>query len=381
MDLALRLRGGKPRGALLQERRLVEYWDLDEPSAVSPEAVLLCRAGRVMKSLGAMFVSLPEGLEGFLPFDEMAGEVQPRPGDSLIVQVKKPSAGGKAAYVSMDVSLAGRLVMLLPLGRAAHASRRAGDPSALAALANKLKPEGMGLVLRMNAQGVPEEQILAEISLHISRWQEIIDRSKSLKAPAVLLSSPDPLTRMLRDLKEPIRQVISDDGKAAEALGLPFSLSEDPFALYGVEQQLAAALRRRVYLPSGGTLVLDPCEAALMIDVNTARDTRRSGDLILRTNLEAAEEIARLLRLRRAGGVILIDFIDMKSKEQQETVLVRLREALREDRILTEVLGFTRLGLVEMTRRKADAALPAQRLAEGGQDPDPEYIQPEDIDA
>ncbi len=381
MDLALRLRGGKPRGALLQERRLIEYWDLDEPPAVSPEAVLLGRAGRVMKSLGAMFVTLPEEKEGFLPFDEMAGKVQPRPGDSLIVQVKKPSAGGKAAYVSMDISLAGRLSMFLPLGRAAHASRRAGDPSALASLANRLKPEGMGLVLRMNAQGVPEEQILAEIGLHLSKWQEIINRSKSLKAPAVLLSSPDPLTRMLRDLKEPIRQVISDDGKAAEALGLPFSLSEDPFALYGVEQQLAAALRRRVYLPSGGTLVLDPCEAALMIDVNTARDTRRSGDLILRTNMEAAEEIAKLLRLRRAGGVILIDFIDMKSKEQQETVLARLREALREDRILTEVLGFTRLGLVEMTRRKADAALPAQRLADGGQDAAPEYYQPEDNDA
>lgn len=381
MELALRLRGGKPRGALLQGRRLVEYWELDAPPAVSPEAVLLGRSGRVMKSLGAMFVTLPEEKEGFLPFDEMIGQVQPRPGDSLVVQVKKPSAGGKAAYVSMDVSLAGHLSMLLPLGKAAHASRRAGDASALAALANEFKPEGMGLVLRLNAEGAPKEQILAEICLHVSHWQDILNRSKTLNAPAVLLDAPDPLTRMLRDLKEPLRQVVSDDEKTAEALGSPYILSEDPFALYGVEQQLVAALRRRVYLPSGGTLVLDPCEAALMIDVNTARDTRKSGDLILRTNLEAAEEIARLLRLRRAGGVILIDFIDMKSKQQQETVLARLKEALREDRILTEVLGFTRLGLVEMTRRKADAPLPAQRLADGEGEPAPEDLQTEDIDA
>ncbi len=381
IELALRLRGDKPRGALLEDRRLTEYWDLETPPAVSPEAVLLGRAGRVMKSLGAMFVTLPEGKEGFLPFDEMTGDAPPKPGDSLIVQVKRPSVGNKAAYVSMDVSLAGRLSILLPLGGAAHASRRAGDSPALAALAAAMKPEGMGLVLRASAQGAVREEILAEIGRHVSQWQGLLMRSKSLSAPAVLQCAPDTLSRRLRDLRRPPDSVLTDDGKAAEVLGLPCTLSEDPFALLGVEQQLVSALRRRVYLRSGGTLVLDPCEAALLIDVNTAGDTRRGGDLILRTNLEAAGEIARLLRLRRAGGVILIDFIDMKSKEQQEAVLARLKEALREDPVQTEVLGFTRLGLVEMTRRKADVPLPAQRLDAGAKHPDDEFLIPEENDA
>jgi len=133
-----------------------------------------------------------------------------------------------------------------------------------------------------------------------------------------------------------------------------------------VETQLKKALSRRVYLPSGGTLLLDPCEAGLVIDVNTAGDTARGGDPMLRANLEAAEEIARLLRLRRVGGIVLIDFIDMRGERHRDAVLARLKDALRDDRTATEVLGFTRLGLVEMTRRRTEAALPARKMAAGG---------------
>ncbi len=134
-------------------------------------------------------------------------------------------------------------------------------------------------------------------------------------------------------------------------------LHEDPFGLYEVNRQLEQSLKRRVYLPSGGNVVLDQCEAALLIDVNSANDTRGEGGTALRVNLEAAGEIARLLRLRRAGGIILIDFIDMRDDAQRARVADALKSALREDRAITEVLGFTRLGLLEMTRRRADAPL------------------------
>lgn len=367
-ELLLCTRGEKPRAALTRDRRLLEYMELEAPCAVSPETVLLGRAGRVMKSLGAMFVQLPEGREGFLPFSEMAADAQPQPGDAMVVQVKKPPLGNKAAYLSMDVSLVGRLAMLLPLGGAAHASRRAGDPAALGALAGQLRPEGMGLVLRANAEGASRQDILSEISLHLAAWGDILAKSRNLRAPAVLREAPGALARLLRDVQDMPQRTVTDDEKAAAALGVPLVMSDDPFALYGVEGQLYQALRRRVYLPSGGTLVLDPCEAATLIDVNTAGDTRKAGDLILRTNLEAAAEIARLLRLRRIGGVILIDFIGMKEKDQQDAVLSKLKEALRGDRVVSEVLGFTRLGLVEMTRRKGETPIPAQRLSEGDEE-------------
>ena len=361
-ELLIRSRGDKPALALMKDRRLVEYWETEEDTAFQAGAVHLGRAGRVMKSLKAMFVLLMGGVEGFLPFDEMLAGPMPAPGTPLMVQIKKPSQGGKAAYLTQDIALAGRYAMLLPHGSFAHASRRAGDKKAMKLLARRLCPENMGLVLRANAEKAPQADIKQEIESRLALWQQVQEKSARTAAPALLLEAPSPLERLLRDEQELPDQVLCDEEKAAGNLNLPVRLHPDPFGLYGVEQQLYQALKRRVYLPSGGQLFLDPCEAALVIDVNTGKDSKKAGDLILRTNLEAAAEIARLLRLRRAGGIILIDFIDMESDAQRENVQSTLEEALREDRIVSEVLGFTRLGLLEMTRRKAETALKAQRL-------------------
>lgn len=356
-ELLLRTRGEAPALALVRDRRLVEYQSLREDLAFAAGAFYLGRAGRVMKGLKALFVTLAPGVEGFLPFDELKGEAQPAPGDSLLVQIKKPAQGGKAAYLTQDIALPGRAAMLLPLGKNAHASKRVKDQQALRALARRLCPEGMGLVLRACAEALPREQVRLEIEAHVTLWASLLEKARRASAPALLRPAPGALERLLRDERALPERVVADDERAAAALNLPVVVREDPFALYSVEQQLRQALGRRVYLPSGGFLVLDQCEAALLIDVNSGQDSRKAGDLILRVNLEAAVEIARLLRLRRAGGIILIDFIDMAGEAQQAQVRSALEEALKTDRVVSEVLGFTRLGLLEMTRRKAEAAL------------------------
>ena len=361
-QLIIQYHSGQPRAALLSDRRLVEYFELNEDPAQNPEAVLLGRAGRVMKNLKAMFVQLPGQQEGFLPFDEMPPGVKVNPGDALIVQIRKPARGEKAAFLTMDIGLAGRLVMLLPKSAASHVSKRAGDRGSLAPLAEKLRPQGMGLVLRASAEHAAEADIACEVEKHLTVWREIESKARLIKAPALLFPAPGPIERLMRDAQARPERAVTDDLERSAWFGLPQSFSDRPFALFQVEQLLKDARRRRVYLPSGGTLVLDPCEAATLIDVNTAKDTKKNGDAWLRANIEAAAEIARLLRLRRVGGIILIDFIDMREESQRETVLQAMREALREDPVTSEVLGFTRLGLLEMTRRKADVPLPAQRL-------------------
>lgn len=374
-EIALRSRGPSPALALLAERRLVEYWPLDEDLSLMAGAIYQGRAGRVMKSLGALFVTLAPGIEGFLPFDELAGAARPAPGDSLLVQIKKPAQGSKAAYLTCDVTLPGRYAMLLPRGSAAHASKRVQDRQALRALARRLCPDGCGLVLRANAEDVDKGLIQSEIASLQAQWQALVAEAQTGSAPRLLQGAPDALTRLLTDERQLPKRILTDEAKAAQGYGLPIQEFEDPFSLYSVEQQLHRALRRRVYLPSGGLLVLDPCEAALLIDVNTAQDNAKGGDLILRTNVEAAAEIARLLRLRRVGGIILIDFIDMETDAQRAVVQSALEEALLCDRVMSEVLGFTRLGLLEMTRKKAQTPLPAQRFdgQELKEDDNPEH--------
>lgn len=357
VELLLRTRGSSPGAALTLNQKLLEYRGLQEDRDQSPGAIFLAKAGRMMKNLGAMFVSLPGGQEGYLPLPE---GVRPQPGDRMLVQMKRPAQGGKQAHMTSEISLTGRYAVLLPLGGQAYGASRARDKKTLAALARRLKPEGMGLVLRSNAQDVRQEDIQAELEQMLARWNDIRQAVQACGAPALIAPGPAPLERLLRDAREIPRRVLADDGQAAQSLGLPFETSPDPFALYQIDKQLHQALQRRVFLPSGGSLVLDPCEACLVIDVNSARDTTKGHDVRLKTNLEAAELIPRLLRIRQAGGIILIDFIDMQQDAHREQVQQRLQEGLRQDSAASQVLGFTRLGMLEMTRRRTEAPLSAQ---------------------
>ncbi len=373
-ELLIRTKGDSPALALMNNRLLYEYCELNTNQEEQSGAIYLGKAARVMKSLKAMFVVIKNGVEGFLPFDEMLSAQTVRPGDPILVQIKKPAQGGKAAFLTQDITLPGRYAMLLPNGKYAHASKRSNDKQAMKALARRLCPENMGLVLRASAEGAEKKAIEREIAAQMELWRDIEQKAQRTTAPALLLPAPGIIERLLRDVRELPQRVVCDDEKTAAALNLPYQIEENPFSLYGVEQQRYLALKRRVYLPSGGQVVLDPCEAALLIDVNTGKDTGKAGDLTLRTNLEAAKEIARLLLLRRVGGIILIDFIDMPNDAQREKVKLALEEALREDRMSSEVLGFTRLGLLEMTRRRAENTLPAQTLTnELAQEEEPDH--------
>lgn len=362
-ELLIQTKGDTPALALVKDRRLVAYWPLEAQLVLAAGAIYKGRVGRVMKNLNALFVTLTKGVEGFLPLSEARG-TQPRPGDSLLVQIKRPPQGKKAAYLTQDISLPGRFCMLLPYGNYAHASKRSEHRQAMKRRAQGLRPEGMGLVLRSKAEQATDEEIQAEIARLQADWEALLQKESSASAPMLMAPAPGILERILMDETALPERVITDDEKTADQLPFPGLIHPDPFGLYNVLTQLRQALRRRVYLPSGGLLVLDPTEAALVIDVNTAQDSKRAGDAYLRTNLEAAAEIARLLRLRRAGGMILIDFIDMDTDAQRLQVQQALETALRADSVKTEVLGFTRLGLMEMTRKKTDAPLPAQRLHE-----------------
>ncbi len=361
-ELLIKSKGGEKALALTKDRQLIEYWELDEHLEDQAGAIYLGRAGRVMKSLKALFVTLKNGVEGFLPFDEMVAAQTVSPGDAMLVQIKKPAQGGKSAFLTQDISLPGRYAMLLPRGKHAHASKRATDKQRMKALARRLCPENMGLVLRASAEGASLTDIKQEIDGQLLLWDSLLKQAGKTTAPALIAPAPGILERLMRDEREMPKRLVCDDEKVAKSLPLPALIEEDPFALYGILQQRYLALKRRVYLPSGGQVVLDPCEAALLIDVNTSQDTGKAGDLALRTNLEAAAEIARLLRLRRVGGIILIDFIDMPTDAHREKVKAALENALYEDRITSEVLGFTRLGLLEMTRRRAENTLPAQTM-------------------
>ena len=364
-ELVIRSKGGAPAAALTEGGKLIAYFPLEEAARPAPEALYLGRAGRVLKNLEALFVSLPEGMSGYLPFDEIPDGHRPRGGEDFLVQVKKPPQGNKSAFLTADIALPGRRAVLLPRGNAAHAtSRLSGEEKAgLAGLAARLKPPGMGLVLREAARGVPEADLREEIAALKAQWETVAEKARHLSAPALVMPPPAPIERILREQRTLPVRVLSDDPKLAESLGIPAEESGDPFALYSITHQLRQALKRRVYLPSGGTLVIDPCEAGTVMDVNTGKNSLKGQDIILRTNLEAAREAARLIRLRSLGGMILIDFIDMKSDEERLRVREALEEALEDDPVKTAVHGFTRLGILEMTRRKADGALPAQTLS------------------
>ncbi len=237
------------------------------------------------------------------------------------------------------------------------------DKLALTRLAVKLRPQGMGLVLRQAAQDAEEAEIQADVDALMATWQAIEEKARAASAPQLLLAAPSPLTHILREEKPLPQRILTDDLKRAQSLGIPAEESADPFALYNVSHQLYLALRRRVYLPSGGTLVIDPCEAGTVMDVNTGKNSLKGADIILKTNLEAASEAARLMRLRNLGGIILIDFIDMKDETSRQRVQDALSEALAHDPVKTVVHGFTQLGIMELTRKKTAEALHAQTLA------------------
>ncbi len=308
-----------------------------------------------------------------IPIEKRVFEGQP-----LMVQVIKDAIGSKGARLSTQVSIAGRMLVFLPQDRHIGISQKIGGPEAREALRERMQQlaadGGGGFILRTNAEEATDEELADDIAYLRKTWETI--RERSLKQPpgALLHQDLSLAERVLRDLSSENTQNIRIDSKmqfdTLTAFGstyMPGTLpklehykGERPiFDLFGIEEEIQRALARRVDLKSGGYLIIDQTEALTTVDVNTGGfvGARNFDDTIFKTNLEAAGAIARQLRLRNLGGIIIADFIDMVREEHQQAVLGELRKQLARDRVRTTVSGFTQLGLVEMTRKRTRESL------------------------
>ena len=298
-------------------------------------------------------------------------------GDEVLVQVVKDPMGAKGARLTGQPSLPGRYLVLVPDSDAHGISRRLPEDerTRLREIIAGVKPPGFGVIVRTAALHASAEEIAADISRLVKAWEGITAKATGGGAPRTIYEEPDLLIRVIREhfTGDFRRMLIEDRASYENVVGYLRSTAPDLvskvqmyedselglFERYHVDDQLRKALERRVYLPSGGHLVIDRTEALTVIDVNTGKFVGSSNleETVLQNNLEAAEEIGRQLRLRDIGGIIVIDFIDMEKEKNQQKVLRRLRETLAKDKTRTQVFDVSHLGLVEMTRKNVSAGL------------------------
>jgi ribonuclease E len=302
-----------------------------------------------------------------------------RPGQTIVCQVTKNPIGLKGARLTEEVSIPGRFVVLVPNSSASGISKRLDDSERkrLRKVLEEIRPEGHGVIVRTAAEGVSADELRKDVDQLLAKWGEIEEKAKRLPAPALLYSEPHLALRVIREefteeyrgividdreLYELVRAYVADiDPALADRVEL-FDTSVEPLPLFErhhVHEQLHKALDRKVWLPSGGSLIIERTEALTVIDVNTGKNVGSSSleETVFRNNLEAADEIARQLRLRDIGGIIVIDFIDMEVKANRQEVMTTLRGALARDKTPTQVFDISELGLVEMTRKRVGEGL------------------------
>ena len=350
--------------------------------------VYVGKVRNVLPGMEAAFIDFGEGKNGVLyagdvNYDDMdldgkakRIEMALKPGDSVLVQVVKDAMGHKGARLTNQISLPGRYLVLAPDAEVRGISRRLPDPERrrLREIVAECRPSGMGVIVRTAAEGASREDIESDIDRLLGIWQQIDSKKDGVAAPALIYEEPPLVLRVIREhFTRDFRRLLIDD-PATHAEVLDYLEGTEPdlvgkvkrytdelsiFERFHVEDQLRKALDRKVWLPSGGHIVIDRAEALTVIDVNTGRFVGHSNleETVLQNNLEAAEEIARQLRLRDIGGIIVIDFIDMEVQKNQEAVLLRLREHLAKDKTRTQVFEVSNLGLVEMTRKNVSAGL------------------------
>ena len=378
--------------AVIEDKVMVEHYVNRNSNVSYVGNVYLGRVQNVLPSMEAAFVDIGKGRNAVLYAGEVnwdaAGisESEPRKiemvlktGQPVLVQVTKDPIGQKGARLTSQISLPGRYVVYVPGGGMSGISRSLPEQerTRLKAILKDLIPEGAGVIVRTAAQGASEEEITSDVARLKSQWEDIYQKSENpnFHAPAALYSEPDLAVRVIRDIfNEDFRKLTVQGSQAYEEISnyLGFIAPElvsklekytgtgDLFAEYRVEEQLSKAFDRKVYLPSGGSLVIDRTEAMIVIDVNTGKFIGKGGNLeetVTKNNLEAAEEIARQLRLRDLGGIVVIDFIDMILESNREAVLRRLVECLGRDRTKHQVAEVTSLGLVQMTRKRVGQGL------------------------
>ena len=358
MKLAVFSRRGDTRiGAVLIDGLLYRYEEESAEEATA-ESVYLGKVDRCMGGMEAAFVRVGKDRTVFLPYREMHGVPVPPPsGTRVLVQIRRPPTGKKQAYATMDISLAGKYAVLTPVTHKKAVSSRYAESDRPAAVERMLRlcPGDTGLILRLEAAGADDAAIENEIASLRTRWSEILCISGLASAPGPVFARPPLEERLLRDLKGGADRILTDDASFPSAAGQAAEFQSGVMDTYNVAAQVKKARDRVHHLPSGGNIVIDPCEAMTVIDVNTAGDAGNKKDpekSRLKTNLEAAREIARLLQARDIGGIVIIDFIDMEKEGNRSQVAAAMEEALREDYRKTVVHGFTSLGLLEITRKR-----------------------------
>jgi ribonuclease G len=299
-------------------------------------------------------------------------------GSEIMVQVTKGPVGNKGPRVTTNISLAGRLLVLMPLNDTCGISRKIEDPKERARLRKILEdidlPEGMGVILRTEAMGKRARHIIRDLNILIEQWNDTVAVRDSQPAPVCCLQEPDLVERTVRDfLTEDIDEVACDDQATVERMQkLATQISKRAkrrinyyqgqtalFEHYGIQKQIDNAFYRQVWLPCGGYIVIDQTEALVAIDVNTGRNkgNKDQDKLLTETNLEAAAEVARQLRLRNMGGLIVVDFIDMKHRKDQQAVYKAMLQHLKRDKAKTQVTQISPFGLMEMTRQRLNESL------------------------
>ena len=388
--MVIRDQDGLDQIAILEDGLLVEHYVARRTQSSMVGNIYLGRVQNVLPSMEAAFVDVGRGRNAVLyagegNWDAVGMEGKPRriesalkSGDSVLVQVTKDPIGHKGARLTSQITLAGRYLVLIPGGSMMGISRKLPDKerARLKKILKAVVPSGSGVIVRTAAEGASEEQIRDDVARLTRQWEDIEKKRTSTKsAPTLLRGEPELAVRVVRDIfnEDFTKLVIEGRDTYATVKEYVDELSpelsdrveqwvgtEDVFHAHRIDEQLAKGMDRKVWLPSGGTLIIDRTEAMTVIDVNTGKFIGAGGTLeetVTRNNLEAAEEIVRQLRLRDIGGIVIIDFVDMVLESNRDLVLRRLVECLGRDRTRHQVTEITSLGLVQMTRKRVGEGL------------------------
>ncbi|CAN5797845.1 hypothetical protein BH24ACT3_BH24ACT3_15440 [soil metagenome] len=393
--MAVHVQPGATQIAVLEGRSLIEHYvsrPSDDHSQIHGN-VYLSRVQNVLPGMDAAFINIGTPKNAVLyrgdvhydPEDVESGGAEPRieqilkARQSIICQVTKNPISTKGARLTQEVSLPGRFVVLIPNSTTYGISKRLADDERkrLRAILDKARPPGHGIIVRTAAEGVTAEEIERDVARLVRQWEGIAALAKKSTAPALLYTEPDMAVRVIREeFNKDYRTVVIDDPGLFEEVrdyvaGISPALAGrveyyDPatealplLERHRIHEQLHKALDRKVWLPSGGSLIIEHTEALTVIDVNTGKNVGTSSleETVFKNNLEAATEIARQLRLRDIGGIIVIDFIDMEAKANRDSVIRTFRDALARDKTRTQVFDISELGLVEMTRKRIGEGL------------------------
>ncbi|RGD59587.1 ribonuclease E/G [Kitasatospora xanthocidica] len=386
--MVVRQSGQRTQIGVLEDGVLVEHYVNKEQATSYVGNVYLGKVQNVLPSMEAAFVDIGKGRNAVLYAGEVnfgaLGHGGPRriesvlkSGQSVLVQVSKDPIGHKGARLTSQISLPGRYLVYVPEGSMTGISRKLpeNERARLKQILKKIVPDDAGVIVRTAAEGASEEELTRDVQRLQQQWEDIQKKAATGNAPALLYGEPDMTVRVVRDIfNEDFTKVIVSGDEAWKTIheyvsNVAPDLAErlqrwtsevDVFATYRIDEQLMKALDRKVWLPSGGSLVIDRTEAMVVIDVNTGKFVGQGGNLeetVTRNNIEAAEEIVRQLRLRDLGGIIVIDFIDMVLESNRDLVLRRLLECLGRDRTKHQVAEVTSLGLVQMTRKRVGQGL------------------------